>query len=150
MRGPDVSGRCGTHARVTEWLLASLMLAWGLAVALPGDTLGPAGYRLLAALAPETAWAGASIGIGLMRMTALWINGRWRRSPLLRAGGAAWGIGWWLVLGWLSWLGSDPAAVPVTIAYYPVLAGFEAHAVYRGAGDAHRAGAWARWQLRVS
>ena len=134
------------QTRVTEWLLASLMVAWGLAVALPGDTLAPAGYRLLAALAPEPVWAAVSLAIGLMRMTALTVNGRWRRSPLLRAGGAAWGIGWWLVLGWLTWLGSDPAAVPAAHANYPVLALAEAHSVWRGAGDAYRSGAWRRWR----
>ncbi|EJW12720.1 hypothetical protein A33M_1690 [Rhodovulum sp. PH10] len=125
-------------------MLATLMVTWGAAVALPGDALGPAGYRVLTELAPEPVWALVSIAIGVMRMAGLVINGRWRRSPLLRAGGAAWGLGWWLGLAWLLWLGSEPGALPA-LASYPVCALFEAVSVWRGAADSHRSGALGRW-----
>lgn len=145
-----ISGRASqaSQARLTEWMLASLMIAWGVAVALPGETLHLAGYRVLVTLAPEEVWAALSIAIGAMRMVALWINGRWRRSPLLRAGGAAWGLGWWLGLAWLLWLGADPEALPSAIAFYPIFAAFEAASVVRGAGDSYRSGALARWRTR--
>lgn len=138
------------QARMTEWLLASLMVAWGVAVALPGETLALSGWRLLAQLAPEPVWAGASIAIAAMRMAALWVNGRWRRSPLLRAGGSAWGLGWWLGLGWLLWIGAEPGTVAATAAYYPVFALFEAHSITRGVEDAYRAGALGRWRTARS
>ena len=137
-----------TQARMTEWLLASLMVAWGVAVALPGETLGLSGFRLLVLIAPEPVWAAVSIAIGVMRMAALWVNGRWRRSPLLRAGGAAWGIGWWLGLAWLLWAGAEPGTTPSALAFYPVFVAFEAHSVVRGAGDSFRSGALGRWRTR--
>jgi len=50
-----------SQTRSVEWLLASMMVAWGVGLMLPGDTMLLPQYRLLAAIAPEPVWAAWSL-----------------------------------------------------------------------------------------
>lgn len=86
-----------TPARDLEWFAAFMALAFGAILALPGSTFdsGPQWTKFAATL-PEGAWACLMIALALVRMAALLINGRRRRTPLLRAlcavlGAAVWG-----------------------------------------------------------
>lgn len=53
-----------TQTRSVEWLLAAMMLAWGVGLLFPGNTMSLPQYRLLNDLAPEFVWAAWSLTIG--------------------------------------------------------------------------------------
>ena len=133
-----------SQTRSVEWLLAALMVAWGLGLMLPGDTMGLPQYRLLAAIAPELVWASWSISVGGLRIVALYVNGSWKRTPLIRASCAAFGMMWWLILGYLFQSATNGAA-PAGLMFYPVFIAFEGYSVYRGARDSYHTGALQRW-----
>jgi hypothetical protein len=63
-------------ARVSEWILAGVMVSWGWRVLQPGEMFAatPA-FREMARMAPEEVWGLAAIVIGLVRLAALVING---------------------------------------------------------------------------
>lgn len=73
------------QGRAAEWLTSSVLLSFAVFLAFPGDTLsstnGYVGFRNLsfdeASLATPLALISAS------RMAALYINGNWRRSPVV-------------------------------------------------------------------
>lgn len=134
------------QTRSVEWLLALLMVTWGVGLLLPGNTMALQSYRYLAAIAPEPVWAAWSISIGAARLVALYVNGSWRRSPLIRAGGAALGVIWWLILGFLLLNGTQGGPLPAALMWYPVFCGFEFYSVYRGARDSYHSGALKKWQ----
>jgi hypothetical protein len=132
-----------SQTRSVEWLLASLMVAWGVGLSVPGNTMDLPAYRLLGALAPEPVWAAWSLGIGGLRMVALYINGSWRRTPLIRTLGAMFGVIWWLVLAFC-FASADISPMPAAVMWYPVLIAFEGYSVARGARDIYHSGAL-RW-----
>ena len=126
--------------RAVEWMLAAMMVSWGMGLLLPPPAFVGDDYRLLLAIGPEEAWGAWSMAIGGIRMLALWINGAWRRTPLFRAGGAVLGVVWWVILFFLFWFGSIDH--PRTIVFiFPVCVFFEAVACFRSGFDAHEAGA---------
>jgi hypothetical protein len=136
-----------TQTRSVEWLLAGLMIAWGIGLMLPGNTMDLEQFRYLGALAPEPVWAAWSISIGGLRLVALYINGSYYRTPLIRATCSVLGIIWWMVLGYLLQIGTDSMiAMPAGIMWYPVFVGFEGYSAYRGARDAYHSGAIRRWR----
>lgn len=81
-------------ARKLEWLMAGLMIAWGWYVLLHPDLFtNPETASLLAGLAdvsapftayPALAWGGACFLVGLTRGIALFVNGAYTRTPLIR------------------------------------------------------------------
>lgn len=129
--------------RDVEWEHAVLQACWGAFLLIPADTFAGAQYALLAQLAPEPAWGLSGFLLGLVRITALAVNGRWRRTPAFRLAGSIIGISWWLVLGALLVLGPEHH-VPAGVVFYPVLAVFEGRSCWRAAADAYHAGAWRR------
>lgn len=81
-------------ARKMEWLMAGFLLGWGVYVLLhPGlFTDGPtavlfSGMASLSApftVYPALAWGGTAALTGLCRGMALFVNGAWTRTPLIR------------------------------------------------------------------
>lgn len=81
-------------ARKMEWLMAGFLLCWGVYVLLhPGLFTDPATSVLLAGLAsisapltiyPALAWGGVAAMTGLCRAMALFVNGAWTRTPMVR------------------------------------------------------------------
>ena len=136
----------GTQTRSVEWCLGGLMVAWGLGLMLPGNTMELPAYRYLGALAPEYVWAAWSLSIGGLRIVALFVNGAYFRTPLIRAGCSLLGLIWWLVLGFLLRAGGGEGALPAALMWYPVFVGFEGYSVYRGARDSFHTGALRRWR----
>lgn len=135
-----------TQTRSVEWLLASLMIAWGIGLMLPGNTMDLPQFRYLGALAPEPVWAAWSIAIGGIRLCALYVNGSYYRTPLIRAACSVIGIIWWLVLGYLFQVAAqEMIAPPAGLTWYPVFVGFEGYSAYRGARDSYHSGALRRW-----
>ena len=134
-----------THNRSVEWLLAGLMLAWGIGLMLPGEALALPQYRLLLVIAPEPVWAAWSVSVGSVRIIALYINGSYFRTPLIRVVCAIMGLIWWLVLGFLVKLSIEPGPIPAYLAWFPIFIGFEGYAIFRGAQDSYHTGALEKW-----
>ena len=122
------------------------MVAWAIGLMLPGDPLSLPQYRLLGELAPEPVWAAWSLSMGSVRMVALYINGSWRRTPLIRAFCSILGMIWWSVLGFM-FVASAQAGQPFAagLMWFPVFILFEGYSVVRGAQDSYHSGALQRW-----
>jgi hypothetical protein len=81
-------------ARKLEWLMSGFMIAWGWYVLLhPGLFTDPRTAAVFSGLAsisapftdlPALAWGGACFVVGLGRGIALFVNGAWTRTPLIR------------------------------------------------------------------
>lgn len=77
------------NGRATEWLTSSVLLIFAFTLALPGDTLAGEGFRVFRILGMDEAMLSTPLAlVGAARLVALYINGNWRRSPILRAIGA--------------------------------------------------------------
>lgn len=81
-------------ARNLEWIMSGLMISWGMYVLLhPSLFTAPETISLYSGLTaisghftqyPALAWGGLAFLIGLGRAMALFINGAWTRTPLIR------------------------------------------------------------------
>lgn len=81
-------------ARKLEWLMSGFMIAWGIYVLLhPGLFTDPATAQVFGGLAalsapisefPALVWGGSCFIVGLGRAIALFVNGAWTRTPLIR------------------------------------------------------------------
>jgi hypothetical protein len=88
--------------RLIEWLFASMWLSWGMWLLWPGwHTFENSQYAALAEIMVQWKWGFLTVCFALARMTILWINGRWRRSPALRCGFSIGGLMWFVALVWL-------------------------------------------------
>ena len=122
--------------RVTEWLLAGIMLSWSIACwnLAPMDWANPV-YRGLARFATQNTWAFYAFWIGVIRLAALTINGAWRPSPHLRAAGAFLACFMWLQIS-LGMMTADIRAIGVAI--YPWLLLADIYNVFRASHDARQ------------
>lgn len=130
------------HGRATEWLTSLVLLGFAAALALPGDTLSGPGYLAFNGIGiDEAAIVWVLTITSMARLTALYINGAWHRSPELRAAGAVSGS---VIFGFLAFAFGWPfligAGAPSTGAStYSVLALFDILAAYRSGADARMA-----------
>ncbi|BCM83570.1 hypothetical protein [Methylobacterium indicum] len=136
-----------TPARDLEWCAAAMAFAFGLVLALPGNTFSTGAHWLrFAAIMPEGGWAFMMVSLALVRMAALTINGRWRRTPLLRAICAVLGAAVW---GYVALLMYAPFAggIQTGVGVYTVAALADIWSAYRSGRDipvAARVHAWMR------
>ncbi len=122
--------------RSVEYLLAWVMIAWGLRVVWPGPVLVGPTYGYLLVIAPEVVWGALGIIVGALRIYALVRNGSWQRSPLLRFIGATLGLIWWLILAVLFSAAVAGGAPDFPMrAVYPVFMFFEAYSCFRCGQD---------------
>lgn len=75
--------------RRSEWLLAFAMLGMGITYIANPTLFDRPYFTTMERVAPQWAWAWGFVVIGAARLFALIRNGGWRRSPHLRAAGAA-------------------------------------------------------------
>ncbi len=135
----------GAKTRTVEWMLAALMFGWGAAVLYPGEMLGNATNRYLILLMPEDAWGVIAAAIGVFRMSFLYVNGAWRRSPIMRLIGCFLGTLWWTALFALYMRAiNDGAQVYPSLVFYPTFILFEYFSCFRCAQDACAMGAFGR------
>lgn len=85
--------------RCAEWVMALILMGWGLQVLQPFPLFNRPFFALLASVGPEWAWGWAAFMIGIGRLIFLFINGAWRASPGLRQLGCIFGMMVWLALG---------------------------------------------------
>lgn len=100
------------QGRALEWLTSAILLSYALTLAMPGDTFGPnsAWYAFSKMGLSEVNVAVPVAVLAILRMSALVINGMWRRSPVLRMAGGA--------------MGAFCFGVITSVSAYPYLAGF--------------------------
>ena len=131
------------HGRLAEWLTSGVMVMFAVTLALPGDTVeaGNAFLELAFWGFTEVALAAPPAAIGGARLMALYVNGSWRRSPMIRTIGAALGAGMFTFLtigfAWPYLAGISPALSPA-VGTYGVLALFDILAAYRSGQDHKR------------
>lgn len=133
-----------THGRVAEWMTAMAMLGFALVLAMPGDTFQSSpGWDVFAHSGLGEPFVALVLGvIAVCRIGALYINGRWKRTPGLRMFGAAAGAA---VFGWLSMSFLWPYVVGTTstlstaFTTYAVLMVADVIAAYRAGADVGRA-----------
>lgn len=128
--------------RVCEWLLAGIMVSWGIAAwNHTDDRWADPVYSGLARIADQHAWGAIVCTIGLLRVAALVRNGGWRPSPHLRAMGAFLACFAWLQIS----LGLFAAELVTTgIAVYPWLLLADIYNVFRASSDARESDERAR------
>ena len=134
--------------RVIEWMFAVMMASWGAYLLLPMETFDNPQYAVLAVLAPEQVWGVFSIAIAAVRMIALWINGRWRRTPAIRCGCSTIGVIWWCSMIFLI-VGAPQPHPPAGLVWYPVFCVFEVISCWRSAADGFHSGAFRLRRPRV-
>lgn len=81
-------------SRTMEWLMSLFLLSWGLYILFnPAIFTQPESAALFAGMAsmvsaftlyPALAWGGGAFAVGLARAVALFVNGAYTRTPLIR------------------------------------------------------------------
>lgn len=131
-----------THfpARMSEWANAAILTSWGAYLLLHPGLFDYPGLGIIFAkmkamvwvdMAPEAVWGFVAFVVGSIRLMALFINGAYSRTPLIRLGTAAVSAFVWtqVVIGLF--------AVPNTgLVVYPWLVVIDLIAAYRAGMDA--------------
>lgn len=135
------------EARAIEWFNAFILSAWGAYVVLhPGLFTGPTGptWTGLLKLAPQEVWGLGAFVAGSIRVVALFINGKWGLTPLIRVVTSFMSVFVWF---WIS-VGLIKAGIPNTgIVVYSWLMLADMYSAFRAAGDAYEAEAMKRLNL---
>jgi hypothetical protein len=124
--------------RVCECMLAWMMVAWGITTIVVTPIMAGPVYKYILAVMQEDSWGWLALAFGVFRLTALCINGLWRRTPLLRFIGAMFGFIFWFTLGSFYMLAViDKTVAPFPgLSFYPIFAFFEVYASFRCGQDA--------------
>jgi len=125
-----------------EMMLATLMVACGFVLILPGDTFALPHYAVVQGWLPEFSGGVFLLLVGAARWAAILRNGRSRYTPLLRIGGCCIGSGFWLtklVAIETAVVSSMPPEVgpPLLLAVAATAFVFEVFSALRGGADAH-------------
>lgn len=125
--------------RSLEWFNALTLFAWGGYVSLhPGLFAAPekrALYVGLVKIMPQEAWGFAATLVALIQVSALFINGQWGLTPLIRCATSVLSVGAWFFVSAGIYLAGANTGVPV----YPALMLAGAYSAYRAASDAAEA-----------
>lgn len=122
-------------ARRVEWLLAICLFGVGIVYAFDDQLFRQPLYAAHSKIMPREVWAICAIIISFVRLCFLWVNGAWRRSPHLRAGGAFFSALFWFELT-LAVLQSP--IVGATVIVWPVFFCFDVHVALAAIAEAAR------------
>lgn len=134
----------GAHfrTRAMEWFMTLMLLLWGIGlIAIPDIFQNPAYAVLSRALTAQT-WGGVCLAFGLLRFTALFVNGTFketlysRYSPMVRAAFSFLSCGIWLTIA-LSFYASG--VLGLAVGLYMLVLGFEVYCACLCAIDTDRA-----------
>ena len=132
-----MTGFCTRHAnRDIEWMVSTLLVGLGLGIALLPDVFASPSFRGFAGRGIDEDPFGIGVMvIGATWMVGLWINGSWRRSPLLRLACALVGTTIWSALE----AGFIFSTASPSILTYGVITAFSLIACARCGHDAAKA-----------
>lgn len=125
--------------RSLEWFSSCVMVIWGATLMLPGDTLAGPQFEAFGRFGlTEDFWSWMFTGIGMARLVALYINGRWPRSPHIRMIGSAFGVLTWAQVSYLLTAGTflKTGVANTGMGVYAALAMADLFGVYRAMFDA--------------
>lgn len=121
------------RGRLTEWLLAFIMLMWGAVVSLPGELFSVASFAGFRQVIEEETLGSIMIVVGAARLIGLGINGAMIEvTPHIRMTSAAIGV---LVWATLSYFFAQSGHIGTWAAIYPVFALMEIGNTYLAAYD---------------
>jgi hypothetical protein len=116
------------------------MLWWALCLAFPGDTLAAPSFTSFHRYdwMTEEFWAGTFGAIGAARLVALYINGRWPKTPIIRIVGAGFGALSWAQVAWLITEGTfnKNGVLSTGTGMYSILALADLLSIFRASFDA--------------
>lgn len=131
-------------ARALEWFCGILLLSWGFYVLLhPGMFQGSSSliFSGLDMIASQELWGLAAFSLGFLRLIALYINGQWTRTPLIRVCVSFASVFMWF---WIT-VGLYKSGIDQTgLAIYPWLVVADMYSAFRAASDAYEAEAQRR------
>lgn len=128
--------------RAIEWWSAGLMASWGAFVSLvPGLFVENHSFHGLLAFAPQQIWGFVALVVGIVRLSALTVNGFWCRTPAVRWATAMVScLVWFLITAALV---NAPILNPGVVVYgWLVVA--DIYSAFRSASDAVEAAAQRR------
>lgn len=131
-------------ARSQEWLSSFLLVGWGAYMILhPHIFTGPAAvaFRGMDNLASQELWGFGAFVIGMVRLVALFINGAWGLTPIIRVVTSflAVFVWFWICVGLYRSNIEQPGMI-----LYPGLMFADMFCAFRAAGDAYEAEAMKR------
>ena len=133
-------------ARATEWFNSLYLMAWGAYLILhPNLFQGPTRpvWQGLEQLMPQQYWAFGAFVAGTIRAVALFINGQWGLTPIIRVVTSFLCVGIWFCVT----AGLIRSGVPNTgIVLFAGLMLSDMYSGFRAAGDAYEAEATKRLQ----
>lgn len=127
------------HGRAAEWITSMMIFVFGLTLLAPGSTMDTSvSYRAFIIVGLNDISLGLlALFIATNRLVALYRNGMWKRSPIIRGIGAVAGLGFWVGISfafcWPYVAGISEA--PSTATVYIVAAFAEILAAYRSGID---------------
>lgn len=124
--------------RSIEWFSAAVMLGWGVILA-HGNLLDEPGFiAFKERLDSDGFWIAVFCIVGAGRLMALYINGRWPRTPIIRMIGSSVGTAMWAVVAYFllkaAWINDKPISTGPVV--YGLLAACDLYQVSRAAFDA--------------
>lgn len=141
------------QGRATEWCTSATLLALGITLAIPGETFNSPAFSGFSELGMDDAsLAGPLCIIGAIRFSALYINGNWRRTPIMRMFGAVAGVTVFTLLSLVLFWPSIHYGAPVStgVGVYSGLALFDGLAAYRSGADMRLANDMARGEAETA
>lgn len=135
--------RAYNRTRSAEWLLACILFAWGANVIRPNSSFDYPSYRIMVALMQESTWGMLAVLVSVARMAALFVNGTWKRTPLIRLFCAIASGLFWVSIFFLMFVGArgTEAILPNGFYSYLFYFGFEGLCTFSAAFDMQRKGA---------
>lgn len=124
-------------ARLPEWWNAFTMLAWGYYVLTRHGSLNFPAFAAFRDMAygynAELFWGSVTMGVGTVRLTALFVNGSYSRTPFVRLAASAASAFVWMQVVLGLWAFGFPAP---GIVIYSSLVGLDLISAYRASVDA--------------
>jgi hypothetical protein len=130
------------RTRALEWMLTTLLIVWSVQMIRMDPTDVPDTYQILVALMKPVHWGTAGVIVAMFRLAALYVNGWWRRTPIIRFLGCAAGGMFWMAIGFLQYATAARGVdLSPGVAYYAVYLVFEGWCAVSTGYDVHREGA---------
>lgn len=127
------------EARLSEWFNAFMLSAWGaFLILVPGVFTGPTSivFSGMADFARQEVWGFAAFVIGVIRVVALFINGRWGLTPFVRLGTSFLSVFMWF---WVCVGLYRSSLLQPGLIVYPGLMLLDMYSSFRAASDAYEA-----------
>lgn len=125
------------EARSLEWVVGMMLTAWGAYVILhPGLFDSQPYFYGMMTIFPQEYWGLSAFVAGSVRLTALFINGRWGLTPIIRVFTSFMSIFVWF---WVS-IGLYRTGIPAPgLVIYPGFVIADMVSAFRAMGDAYEA-----------